>query len=81
MMPEELGKSFFWHISACHLENDPDQLFVGCIEFIPVQLQKDKCGHRTGTFIPIHKRMVLDKMKEVCSRHIRNGRMEIVSTE
>ena len=58
MLPEELEKSFLRHIPACHLENASDKLFVGGIEFIPVQFKKDKRSHRACTLIPIHKSVI-----------------------
>ncbi len=36
-----------------------------CMDFHALHFQKDQCGSKTGSFVAIDKRMILDKMKQI----------------
>ena len=65
------------HFSAGNPHYQISELFIRGIELISVQIKEYEGSHSTDTFVPVKERMVLDEMKKVCGRHLRDGRMQI----
>ncbi len=81
VLAEEFSRGRLICLPLCHRSDDSLKAFLIGVEFHAVHRQENDRRHRTGSFVPVHERMILDDMKEIGRRHIKDVVMQITPAE
>ena len=71
----------FKHFTTCYFQDHLGKKFLRGIKINIIDIQKNQRRHCANTLIAIYKRVIFDKMVQICSRHFVNRRMQKSTTE
>lgn len=76
--PEELSDATLWQHPFRDRRHNPHKRLVRHANLYIVEFEKDKRGRGSNALISVHKRMVLNDMKEVGRGHLVDVRVKVL---